>query len=386
MIRTLLPCGLSAFFLLVCGCGYHSAQSAARDGAAAFRSKNYPKAIEAYARATQRITDSPELYYNLGLAHWYEGNMEPAEAAYQAALELRPGYSDALKGLGDVAYSQKKWPEAHASLERALEAATNALDQAKILNSSALVEAAQERYDVARLSLLRALQTCKRYDAAYYNLASLYRDKFNLREEALDNFEIYVRLADAKEEHHEKAMNSIKRLRLNLDRTHAEELDGVRRDPAAAAKALQEGARLNALRQYPKAIKAYRDALAADPFTFSAAFGLGMALKALGQKAEAAEAFKRATEINPNHQDSYYQAADLLLQLKHTAEAAKVLDRAIARSPFNPANAELMARIRHAETRLPEARAYGAFYLSLLPPSDRNRAAYEKWVKSLPAK
>jgi tetratricopeptide (TPR) repeat protein len=385
MIRTLMLRSSAALLLFACGCGYHSAQSAVRDGATAFREKNYPKAIESYTRATKRITDSPELYYNLGLAHWYEGNMEPAQAAYQAALELRPGYGDAWKGLGDIAYCQKEWPRAQTNLERALAVATNSLEQAKVLNSLALVESARERYDLARLDLLRALKGCKRYEAAYYNLASLYRDKFNLREEALDNFEIYVRLADAKDEHYEKAMNNIKRLRLNLDRTHAEELDGVRRDPAAAAKALQEGARQHALKQYSKATKMYRDALAADPFTFSAAFGLAMALKAQGQKAEAAEAFRRAAEISPNHQDSYYQAADLLLQLKHTAEAAKVLDRAIARSPFNPLNAELMARIRCAESRLPEARAYGEFYLSLLQPNDRNRAPYEKWVKTLPA-
>ncbi len=386
MIRTFLSGASAALLALASGCGYHSAQSAVREGAAAFHAKNFPKAIEAYGRAAKRITDSPELYYNLGLSHWHEGNMETAEAAYRAALELRPDYSDALKGLGDVAYSRKNWSEARVCLERALAATTNALDQAKILNSLALVESAQDRNDMARLNLLRALKACMRYDAAYYNLASLYRDKFNLREEALDNFEIYVRLADPKDEHYDKAMNSLRRLRLNLDRTRAEEMDGVRRDPASASKALQEGVRLYALKQYAKAVNAYRDALAADPFTFSAAFGMGMALRKLGQSAEAAEAFRRATEISPGHQDSYYQAADLLLQLRRPADAAKMLDRAIARSPFNPANAEVMARIRHAENRLPEARAYGEFYLSLLPANDRNRAAYEKWVNALPAK
>ena len=154
----------------------------------------------------------------------------------------------------------------------------------------------------------------------------------------------------------------------------------------AAAKLLQEGVRLQIAKQYPKAAKAYRDALAEDPLTFSAAFGLATVYKAQGQKAEAVEAFRHATDISPSHQDSYFQAAELALQLKHSAEAAKILDRAIARSPFNPANAELMARIRYAESRLPEARAYGEFYLSLLPPGDRNRGPYEKWVKSLPAK
>lgn len=385
MIRTQTVLFFTALHLFVCGCGYQSGQSAVKEGMAAFKENNFPKAITHFSRATKRITDSPELYYNLGLAHFREGNMEPAQAAFSAALELQPGHGESLACMGQVAYLQNDLPKAQACLEQALEAVSEA-SRGRVLTALALAESARERHDIARLHLLRALQADRRYAPAYYNLASLYRDKFNLREDALDNFEIFVRLVDKKDAHYEKAINNAKRLRLNLERTRAEELDGVRRDPSAAAKLLQEGVRQQLAKQYSKAIKAYRDALAADPFTFSAAFGLAMVYKAQGQKAEAVEAFKRAAEISPNHQDSYFQAAELALQLKHMAEAAKILDRAIARSPYNPANAELMARVRYAETRLPEARAYGEFYLSLLPANDKNRAPYEKWVKALPVK
>lgn len=386
MSRTNTFLGLAALLALVCGCGYQSGQSAAQEGAAAFKENNFPKAIAFFTRATKRITDSPELYYNLGLAHFREGNMEPAQAAFNAALELQPGHGESLACLGQIAYLQNDLPKAQSCLEQALAAVASDESKARVLTALALTESGRERHDIARLHLLRAMQADRRYAPAYYNLASLYRDKFNLREEALDNFEIYVRLVDKKDPHYEKAVNNAKRLRLNLERTRAEELDGVRRDPATAAKLLQEGMKQQIAKQYGKAAKAYRDALAADPYTFSAAFGLAITCKALGQKAEAVEAFKRAAEISPTHQDSYFQAAELALQLKHMAEAAKILDRAIARSPFNPANAELMARIRFAETRLPEARAYGEFYLSLLAPDDKNRAPYEKWVKSLPVK
>ncbi len=386
MIRTHMLLCFAALFTLAGGCGYQSGQSAVLEGAAAFKENNFPKAISHYTRATKRITDSPDLYYNLGLAHFREGNLEPAQAAFAAALELKPGHPEASACLGQIAYLQNDLPKAQACLEQALATVTSEASKARVLTSLALAESGRERHDIARLHLLRAMKSDRRYAPAYYNLASLYRDKLNLREEALDNFEIYVRLIDKKDPHYEKAMNNAKRLRLNLERTRSEELETVRRDPATAAKLLQEGLKQQVAKQYPKAIKAYRDALAADPLTFSAAYGLATVYKKHGQKAEASEAFKRAAEISPNHQDSYYQAAELALQLRQTAEAAKILDRAIARSPFNPANAELMARIRHAEGRLPEARAYGEFYLSLLPADEKNRAPYEKWVKSLPAK
>ena len=386
MIRTHTLLFLAALLLVTGGCGSHSGQSALKQGLAAFKEKNYEMAITHFAQASKRITDSPDLYYNLGLAHLYQGNIEPAQAAFNAALELAPGHVEATTCLGQIAYLQNDLPKAQACFEKALTGASTDASRARILTALALAESGRERYDIARLHLLHALKLNRHYAPAYYNLASLYRDKFNLREEALDNFELFVRLADKNDSHNGSAANNIKRLRLNLERTRAEELDGVRRDPAAAAKLLQEGMRLQVAKQYPKAVKAYRDALIADPFTFSAAFGLALTYKAQGQHEEAIEAFKRATEISPNHQDSYFQAAELAVQSKHYAEAAKILDRAIARSPYNPANVELMARLRYDETRLPEARAYGEFYLTLLPPGDKNREPYAKWVKSLPEK
>ena len=386
MIRThmfLFPILLG---LLAGGCGSNSGLNDLQQGMAAFNGKNYAGAIPCFTRAAKRITDSADLYYTLGLSHLYLGELDPAQAAFNVALGLKPGHGEALACLGQIAYLQNDLPKATACYEQALAAASSDANKACILTSLALAESGREHYDLARLHLLHAQKLDRQYAPALYNLASLYRDKFNLREEALDNFEMYLRVADKGEKHCEKALNQVKRLRDNLERTQAEEVEAVRRDPAAAAKLLQEGMRLQFAKQYAKAAKAYRDALAEDPLTFNAALGLATVYKLQGQRAEAMEAFKRAAEISPNHQDSFFEAAELALQLKRTAEAAKILDRAIARSPFNPAAAELMARIRYEERRLPEARAYGEFYLVLLRPGDKNRAAYEKWVKSLPEK
>jgi tetratricopeptide (TPR) repeat protein len=387
MIRTHVLPLLTLAVLLAGGCGSNSGLHDMQQGLTAFSEKNYEAAIPHFNRAAQRITDSADLYYTLGLSHLHLGELEPAQSAFNAALELDSKHGEALTCLGQIAYLQNDLPRAEVCYEQALAAASDDAARARILTALALVESApgRERHDMARLHLLRAQKLDRQYAPALYNLASLYRDKYNLREEALDNFEMYLSIADKGEKHYGKAVNNAKRLRDNLERTRAEEA-AMRRDPAAAARLLQEGMRQQFAKQYAKAVKAYRDALAEDPFTFNAALGLATVYKAQGQRAEAMEAFKRAAEIKPSHQDSFFEAAELAFQLKRYAEAAKILDRAIARRPFSPANAELMVRIRSAELRLPEARAYGEFYLSLLKPGDKNRAAYEKWVKSLPAK
>ena len=389
MIRKTCLLILGASGLLVCGCGSDSSgQNALREGMAAFNEKNYAAAITHLTRATQRITSSADLYYHLGCAHLEKGEPEAAAAAFNAALELNPLHGEALAGLGQVSYYKKDLAKARDYFRQAL-AATVSSDDAKasILNGLALAEAALQHYDLARLYLLEAQQASPKYAPSLYNLASLYRDTYNLREEALAQFETYVSLADKKDPYLEKGENNVKRLRLNVERTRTEEMDALRRDPEAAAKLLHDGIAAQSAKQFSKAIKCYRDALAADPLAFNAALGMAMVYKRQGQKAEAMEAFKRAAAINPSHQDSHLQAAETAVQLKRYDEAEKILDRAIARNPYSPASAYLMVSIRHAESRLAEARAYGEFYLSLLRGDEKkNSAAFEKWVKKLPAK
>jgi tetratricopeptide (TPR) repeat protein len=373
--------------VLACGCKSDSGRADLRQGMAAFREKNYSAAITKLTRAARRISDSADLYYHLGSAHLAKGEMEPAETAFRAALELKPDYGEALSGLGQIAYYKKDIPKAKALFEQAL-TATLSSDEAVActLNGLALAEAELQNNDMARLHLLHAQRTCRKYAPTFYNLASLYRDVYNLREEALDNFELYRHLANKNNRYYGKAENNIKRLRLNIERTQAEKIDSMRRDPAAAARLLHTGINEQSSRQYARATKAYRDALAADPLAFNAAWGLAKVYNLQGKQAEALDAYKKAAEINPSHYDSHRQAATLAIQLKRYDDAEKVLNRMLARNPFTPSSADLMARLRHAQKRLPEARAYGEFYLVLLPADDKSRPAYEKWVKSLPSK
>lgn len=378
--------GLCLLVFGMCGCGSRSGLSSAKRGMAAFKEGQFDKAVEDLTHATSRISNSPELYYNLGVAHMELGNIVQAQDAFAAALKLNPQYSDAYACLGQIHLQKDNLQPAAEALGQALSFATTADAKARILTSMGLLEARRKRYDLARLNYLRALKENRKFDAAYYNLASLYRDDYKLLEESLDNFEIFVRITDPKNTYYLKAKDNIKRLKNNLARTRAHEPEVIRRNSPKAAKLLQDGVTAYAQKQYSKAIKAYREALEADPLTFSAAYGLGKVYQQQNLKNDARNAFKRATEINPNNQDCYCEAAELSLQMKQAAEAVKILDKAIARSPFNPVSAKLMARARYDQGRFPEARLYGEFYLSLIPETEPGRKEYEKWVNILPKK
>ncbi len=370
--------------LLSGGCGSGSGHAALRRGIAAYDNKNYSEAINLLSRASERITDSAALYYYLGCAHLQRGEKDAAEAAFHAALEIDPQHGETLAGMAQVAFFSEEPQRAEAVFRKAL-AANITSDEARcgILNGLALAQQRLKQNSLARLSLLRALQINRMYAPAHYNLASLYLNVYDLREEALDEFELFVRLVDKRDPYHEKASNLIKRLRANVERLKTEELQAMRRDTATAVQKVHEGAEAQGARQIGKAMQCYRTALAADPLTFNAAFGLAILYKNQHNVAEALEFFKQAANINPNHQDSLILAAEMALRLQKYEEMETILNRAIARSPYNPASADLMARLRHAQNRLMEARAYGEFYLSLIPAKAKGRAAFEKWLEKL---
>lgn len=367
--------------LLTGGCGSDSGLASLRQGMAAFDEGNYAGAIPHLKQAAKRMPDAAVVYYHLGVAHLEQGEMDAATAALNAALELDPTHARAQICLGQVAYHKSAFAEARKRF-RLAQKAQDKETQAAALNGLAMVEAAEERHDMARLNLLKALRLTP-YPPAFYNLASYYRDTFNLRQDALDNFEMYLRVADKGDAHHRKAENNVASLRAALERTAAEQR-GTRRDEAAATRLIGEAIAAQNANQLTRATRVYREALAADPLAFNAAYGLGMTCKRLGQRAEALEAFKRAATLNPGHQDSYLEAAELAFGLRRYEEAAKILDGAIARNPRNAASAELMVKIRHAEGRHGEARAYGEYYLSLLPADAKGRDVYAAWLSDLP--
>ncbi|MCL1920314.1 MAG: tetratricopeptide repeat protein [Kiritimatiellaeota bacterium] len=372
---------------LVCGCGSRSGLSDAKKGMAAFKDGNHEKAIRYFTAATERITSSPELYYHLGLAYLAHGDVKDARDAFEAALNLSPVENEAniLGGLAQAAYHLKDFKAALAALEHALAVSPDDGTAVRLLTAMGAVQASNQNYSLAHLYYLRALKMNFSHAPARYNLSVLYQDQYDLKEEAFDNFKLFMGTADAKDKKRDKVENRINRLRTNLDRMAAAR-PAPQRNATRAGVLLQEAVNAHIARQHSRAVKAYKDALEADPLTFSAAYGLASLYRQQGNRAEALETFKIAIDINPTHQDSYAKAADMALQLRQPDEAVRLLTKALARSPNNPETARLMAQAAAAKRNGLEAAAYGEFYLSLIPKDSPDRAEFEKWVNTLKKK
>jgi len=384
MTRISVVCFVCVFGL-ACGCGSRSGLSAAKKGMAALRDGHNEKAIAYFTAATERNPSSPELYYHLGLAHLKQGNIEPAQKAFQMALDLEPAELKAhvLGGLGQVAFHQKEYARAFAALGQALQIAPDDETRVRVLATMGIVETYCQNYSLARLHYLRALHLDQKYAPARYNLSVLYQDQYGLVAEALDEFGMFLHsLGEKDTNRRDIAEKRIVRLRAKLDQAVAR--TEVRRNATRAATLLEDGKNAQASRQYPRAIAAYKSALAADPLAYEAAYELGRVYRLQGMRAEALEAFKKASELyHPMQQECSCQAAELALQLRQPAEALMILNQAIARSPYNPAALKLAALAYQAEAQIPEAIAYGEFYLSIAPGSEPDRAAFEQRIQAL---
>lgn len=92
-------------------------------------------AIELYDRALKLVPEFPEAEAQKGAAYVALGRLEDAEKAYRHAAELRPDWSLAVAGLGDVLVQRRKYPEAETVLKKAI-----GLDKMNFPAYAALVE------------------------------------------------------------------------------------------------------------------------------------------------------------------------------------------------------------------------------------------------------
>jgi|GEM_PF-1275712 len=102
---------------------------AADSGSEAFRSGNYGKAIEYYNRILQD-KDVPQAAYNLGNAHYKQGNLEESIKAFEQSLTMQDPAKKAqvMYNLGNALAKSKKLKESLAFYRRALELQPDDLD------------------------------------------------------------------------------------------------------------------------------------------------------------------------------------------------------------------------------------------------------------------
>ena len=147
----------------------HHVLSLALDG-----QQKYAEAIISYKNALKLQPNTPDLYFNLGIAHTQLNRLEEAANAYLQALQINPNFFEAHGNLGIVLQRQGKLDAAIASYQAGLK--INPTDARGYFN---LGTALRDSGDLAAAvnSYEKAIQLFPNYTDAHNNLGETLRDQ-----------------------------------------------------------------------------------------------------------------------------------------------------------------------------------------------------------------
>ncbi len=100
------------------GTSYYNRANTEVDAA---RKSDFKLAADAYSKAYQLKTKDTNLAFNAALSYQYAGELGMAEAQWRTVLKGTPNDADALSSLGSVLADEKKFVEAQAALQQAVE-------------------------------------------------------------------------------------------------------------------------------------------------------------------------------------------------------------------------------------------------------------------------
>lgn len=263
-----------------------------------------------------------------GLALHRQGRLDEAAKAYEQALGLAPGASQAAHLLGLVEHQRGNNARAYQLIGQALAAQPKNPDY---LTDMALVLGPLGRAGEAEASLRSAL-AARPADIRALGLLAGMLVKLGRREEAAGCY----RIAIGHDPHNAHLHNNLgNTLTLLGDKPGA---IAALRQAIALAPDLADaqsnlGYVLNEVGDYPAAIAACRRALQLNPEAPGPRFNLALALLSDDQPAAAAEAFFDVLRRQPHNAEAMRSLGDCLVKLGRTEEAIAQYAAAVAERP-----------------------------------------------------
>lgn len=121
------------------------------------------------------------------------------------------------------------------------------------------------------------------------------------------------------------------------------------------------------LKNFPRAVRLYREAVAAAPHDPEARYNLAVTLQETGLSAEALEAIAEAIRRDPARPEAHNVLGIALLAMGKTGEALAEFDRAVRLDPRNPSAHNSRGNVLRPLGRLPEAEAAYRRSIALAP-------------------
>jgi superkiller protein 3 len=151
-----------------------------KQGVAALSNKQFDQAIDLLRKASGYTPNDGYIYYNIGEACLFSNNYAEAEKSYNQALAILPRNPDIYQRLAYLYEKQKKWSQALASYQKAVDLNPPDNNKADILQRMGMVLESDKRYDEAALRYQKAADLnppAQMKAGIYQRLATVYENQ-----------------------------------------------------------------------------------------------------------------------------------------------------------------------------------------------------------------
>ena len=283
--------------------------------------------------------------YYLGVARGAEGKTSEAISILRKARTVDPDYLPARVRLAELLLATHNQEEAKTIYEQVLKQHPDCSQahygMGRILSSKGQWQAAIQSYR-------RALTLSQGFGAAYYALATAYR-QLGMPDEFQENIRLFQQYRGASPQLDDPLLNAVAALRSHAEYYFKEGLrlqQEGRVEPAIveyqrALKEDPEYARAHAnlclaqllMKRLDQAERHCQSALALDPNLHEIRHNLGLLRRLQGRNREAEKAFREALEIDPFYAESHYLLAAVLAQEGRMEGAEHHFRQAIENQP-----------------------------------------------------
>jgi protein O-GlcNAc transferase len=257
-----------------------------------------------------------------------EGKLREAESIYRQILVNDPRQSDAMHGLGLLAYQVG---QREAALQLIDEAISIDPQAARYHGHRGMVLAAMGRLPEALQSLQRSLQLRRDIAEVHNNLGNVLHSMGRLDEAEAAFGEALAIRPDYPDAH-----NNLGNVLLTRGRTR-EAIDAYRKATNLRPEYVEAhsnlGGALRAIGESDEAIQSCRRAIALQPAYAPAYVNLGFALRLSGKLSEAEQSYRKATELSPEMIEALNGLGNVLLQRQRGEEAIAIFREALRIRP-----------------------------------------------------
>ncbi|NEO30990.1 MAG: tetratricopeptide repeat protein [Symploca sp. SIO3C6] len=290
--------------------------------------RRYEDALEAYNQAVEIRPEYAQAWKGIGNTLFGLQRYEDALEAYDQAIELLPDYLEAWKDRGKALEQLQRYQQSLDAFDSAIRIAPADLEA---WNERGNLQIKLKQYSAAIASFDEALELRPEYPRAWYGRGWALHN-MGLYQEAVESYDQVLEYKPDSAHSWYQRGNAL--INMNKYEQAVESYQkAVQFQPNFYQAWYSLGISLNALRRYEEAVASFERVFKSKPEHYEAWNSKGWALHNLGQYEEAVVSFDQAVKLRPNSQQAWYNRGNALYRLARYQAAFESYQTALKHDP-----------------------------------------------------